>query len=118
MIMVGAGGVLLELIKDTSFSALPVTQAKARFLLAQTRVSKLMAGYRGGRPADMEAAVRALLALGRIAKDLGDVIESIDINPFVVLEHGGRALDALVVLRMPDDSDSTTPDPHNKGTHR
>ena len=50
VIMVGAGGVLLELIKDTSFSALPVTQAKARFLLAQTRVSKLMAGYRGGAP--------------------------------------------------------------------
>ena len=118
VIMVGAGGVLLELIKDTSFSALPVTQAKARFLLAQTRVSKLMAGYRGGRPADIEAAVRALLALGRIAKDLGDVIESIDINPFVVLEHGGRALDALVVLRMPDDFDLTTPDAHNKGTHR
>jgi acetate---CoA ligase (ADP-forming) len=39
------------------------------------------------------------VALGRLAADLGDVIEAVDINPFVVLPRGGMALDALVVLR-------------------
>ena len=39
----------------------------------------------------------ALVALGRIAVDLGDIVQSIDINPFVVLPRGGFALDALVV---------------------
>jgi acetate---CoA ligase (ADP-forming) len=99
VIMVGAGGVLLELIEDASFAVPPMTSAKARHMLAQTRVSKLLTGYRGARPADTDAVVQALVALGRIADELRDVIESIDINPFVTLEQGGRALDALVVLR-------------------
>jgi acetate---CoA ligase (ADP-forming) len=58
-----------------------------------------MRGYRGGPAFDMDAAVDAMVALGRLAVDLGDVIEAVDINPFVVLPHGGMALDALVVLR-------------------
>jgi hypothetical protein len=43
--------------------------------------------------------VGALVALGHIAEDLSDVVQSIDINPFVVLPRGGFALDALVVPR-------------------
>ena len=43
--------------------------------------------------------VEALIALGRIAEDLADVVQSIDINPFVVLPRGGFALDALFVPR-------------------
>jgi hypothetical protein len=39
------------------------------------------------------------VALGRLGTDLGDVIESVDINPFVALPQGGMALDALIVLR-------------------
>jgi len=48
---------------------------------------------------DTDALVDALLALGRIAEDLSDVVQSIDVNPFVVLPRGGFALDALVVPR-------------------
>ena len=40
-----------------------------------------------------------VLLLGRLAVDLGDIIEAVDINPFVVLPRGGMALDALVILR-------------------
>ena len=58
-----------------------------------------MSGYRGGKPLDAEAVVSALVALGRIADDFADVIQSIDINPFVVLPRGGIALDALFVPR-------------------
>jgi hypothetical protein len=43
--------------------------------------------------------VDVLVALGRIAEELGDVVQSIDINPFVVLPRGGLALDALFVAR-------------------
>ena len=56
--------------------------------------------------ADAGAMVDALLALGRIAEDLGDVVQSIDINPFVVLPHGGFALDALFVSRAHDSKQS------------
>jgi hypothetical protein len=58
-----------------------------------------MAGYRGGAALDAEAVVHALVALGRIADDLADTVQSIDINPFVVLPRGGLALDALLVPR-------------------
>ena len=58
-----------------------------------------MRGYRGGPALDSNAAIEALIALGRLAVDLGDLIEAVDINPFVVLPQGGMALDALVILR-------------------
>ncbi|MGA8818333.1 MAG: acetate--CoA ligase family protein, partial [Xanthobacteraceae bacterium] len=57
---------------------------------------------RGSAALDAEAVVDALVALGRIAEDLADTVQSIDINPFVVLPRGGLALDALVVPRADD----------------
>jgi hypothetical protein len=59
----------------------------------------LLDGYRGSTPLDRDAVVAALVGLGDLALDAGDVIESVDINPFVALPRGGLALDALVVLR-------------------
>jgi len=101
VVMAGSGGVLLELVRDVAFAAPPVSPDKARDMLSRTRVSRLLTGYRGAKPCDVEAVVRGLVALGRIAADLGDAIESIDINPFVALAQGqgAMALDALVVLK-------------------
>jgi hypothetical protein len=91
--------VLLELAKDVAFCVPPISREKALDLLERTRAARLMRGYRGGPALDLDAAVDALVALGRLAIDLADVIEAVDINPFVVLSQGGMALDALVVLR-------------------
>jgi acetate---CoA ligase (ADP-forming) len=101
VVMAGAGGVLLELTRDVAFCVPPVSPEKARAMLAGTRAGTLIDGYRGSGPLDGEAVVAALVGLGRLAADLKDVIESVDINPFVALPHGqgGLALDALVVLR-------------------
>jgi len=101
VVMAGSGGVLLELVKDVAFCAPPVSPDKARDLIGRTRAARLMQGYRGGPPLDIDAVADALAGLGRLAMDLPDVIESVDINPFVALPEGqgGRALDALVVLR-------------------
>jgi acyl-CoA synthetase (NDP forming) len=97
--MAGSGGVLLELTRDVAFCAPPIGREKAIEVLERTRAALLMRGYRGRPPLDFDAAVDALIALGRLAADLGDVIEAVDVNPFVVLPRGGMALDALVVLR-------------------
>jgi acyl-CoA synthetase (NDP forming) len=99
--MAGAGGVLLELTNDVAFGAPPISREKAHDMLARTRAGRLLQGYRGGPPLDADAVADALLGLGRLADDLQDVIESVDINPFVVLPRGqgGMALDALVILR-------------------
>ncbi len=99
IVMAGGGGVLLELMKDVAFCAPPVSREKALDLLARTQAGRLIKGYRGSAPRDGGAVVNALTGLGRLATDLEDVIESVDINPFVALPQGGMALDALIVLR-------------------
>jgi acyl-CoA synthetase (NDP forming) len=101
VVMAGAGGVLLELTKDVAFAAPPVSREKAQDMLARTRAGQLLKGYRGGPPLDLDAVADALVALGRLAEDLKDVIESVDVNPFIALPQGqgGMALDALIVLQ-------------------
>jgi acetyltransferase len=101
VVMAGSGGILLELVRDVAFCVPPVSPDKARDLIARTRAGQLMNGYRGSGPVHSEAVVAALVGLGQLAADLGDVVESVDINPFVALPRGqgGLALDALVVLR-------------------
>jgi acyl-CoA synthetase (NDP forming) len=103
VVMAGAGGVLLELMRDIAFARPPVTAERARALIAGTRAARLLAGWRGAPACDVEAVVAALVALGRIAVDLGDIVRSVDLNPFVALPQGagGLALDALVVLQAP-----------------
>ncbi len=101
VVMFGMGGVWLELFKDVAFAGPGLDEAAAERMIDSTRAGSLIAGYRGAPPHDRAAAVDTILAAGRIACDLGDVMESLDINPFSVLGagEGGYALDGLVVLR-------------------
>jgi acyl-CoA synthetase (NDP forming) len=105
VVMFGTGGVLLELAKDVSFGAVPLPLWQARAMIERTAAGRLLKGYRGAPPCDEANVLDALTALGRLAHDLGDRLESIDINPFVALPKGQNgvsgavALDALVVLR-------------------
>jgi len=100
VVMAGSGGILIELFKDVAFSAPPLSRRKALDMLDQTHAARLLRGYRGSAVLDIDAVADALVALGRIAVDLAGIVQSIDINPFVVLPQGqgGMALDALVVL--------------------
>jgi acetyltransferase len=106
VVMAGSGGVLLELTKDVAFAAPPITRDKARAMIERTHAARLMRGYRSSPTLDTDAVIDALLALGRIAEDLADGVQSIDINPFVVLPRGGFALDALVAPRAHDSTQS------------
>jgi hypothetical protein len=103
VVMFGMGGIWIELFKDVSFAPPYLDHAQAAAMIKTTRAGKLLEGYRGGRPGDCGALCKALVNLGRLAQQLGDVIEAVDINPFLVCEQGqgAFALDALVVLRPP-----------------
>ena len=70
-------------------------------MVARTRVGRLLAGWRGGVAHDLDAVIAAIMALGRLAHDHGERIESLDVNPFYVRPagQGAVALDALVVPR-------------------
>jgi len=98
MVMFGSGGVALELYRDVAFAAPTLDEASAAALIDRTGAARLIAGYRGGTALDRAALVKALIAVSRLACDLGDRLQSIDVNPFVLRRRGGIALDALVVL--------------------
>jgi acyl-CoA synthetase (NDP forming) len=101
VLMFGTGGVLLELHRDVSFGAVPLPSWQAKAMLERTSAGRLLKGYRGSPALDEGSVLAALIALGRLAHDLGDQLESIDVNPLVALPagQGAMALDALVVLR-------------------
>ena len=99
--VVGVGGVLVELVADTVFELLPVDRTLALDMIARTRLGQLLAGYRGAAEADVEALAGTMLALSELASTYGDRLEAIDLNPVAVLPlgKGVRILDALVIPR-------------------
>ena len=101
VVMTGLGGIWLELFKDVAFAPPWLDEAMARAAIARTRASKLLAGYRGAPPADAASLAQAMTALGLLAREFGDIIESIDVNPLLVRGQGqgAVALDGLIVLR-------------------
>jgi acetate---CoA ligase (ADP-forming) len=106
VVMFGLGGIFIELIKDVSFGAAGLDRNEALAMVKATRAARLLDGFRGSRPGDLAALLDALVNLGRLAQELPDVIEAVDINPFLVCERGAFALDGLVVLRPPDAASS------------
>ena len=101
VVMFGQGGVALELFGDVAFADPHLDQAGAAALIAKTKAVRLLDGFRGAALFDRAAVEQAIVALGRLALDLSDVIEAVDVNPFIALpgSGGGYALDGLVVLR-------------------
>jgi acetyltransferase len=99
VVMFGAGGVLLELLADVAFGPPGLDDARARDMIFSTRVAKLLTGFRGSAPCDIEALVRAVRGVGALAYEAGDLIETAEINPLIVRPDGVYALDALIVTR-------------------
>ena len=98
VILFGSGGVNLELLKDVALAAPPLDTSRALALIERTRAGILMKGYRGRPALDCNALVAALVGLSNLVLDAGERIASIDVNPFLLRQKGGVALDALVVL--------------------
>ncbi|GAB2459039.1 acetate--CoA ligase family protein [Jatrophihabitans fulvus] len=98
-VVVGAGGVDAEALRDTALSVVPFDRARAEHMVDSLRVSRLLAPWRGRPALDRDAVVDALMALETIARS-GDVAE-LDINPLLVLPDGVRMLDAVVALNDP-----------------
>jgi len=99
LIVVGAGGVLVELLADRAVGLPPVSAAHAEELLAELRVARLLAGVRGGPPADLSAVTQAVCGLSELAIELGDQLGALDINPLICGPAGAVAVDALAVPR-------------------
>lgn len=99
LIVVGGGGITVELYRDVAVRAAPVTAAQAREMIASTKMGRLLDGFRGSAHADKESAVQAVVAISRFIADFADEIQEVEINPFAVfgVGQGGMALDGVIV---------------------
>jgi len=101
VLLLGAGGILVELAQDTAFRMLPVEPDDVHAMLGELKLSQLLAGVRGRPPGDKDALVAAVCALSQFYLDHRDWLAEIEINPLMVLEEGGgvRAVDIRAVPR-------------------
>ncbi len=97
LILLGAGGILVEVLEDVAALQVPAERWEVRQVLEDLKVRRLLDGVRGQPPGDIEALLDAVSGLSAIAGELGSGLGELDINPLLVREQGVMALDALVV---------------------
>jgi acetyltransferase len=105
VILFGMGGVLTEVLKDRAIALPPLNRLLAKRLMEQTRVYRLLQGYRNIPPVDLEMLEEILIRLAQLVTDFSE-IQELDINPLVDTANGFSALDARVLLKA---SETTAP---------
>ncbi len=98
LVMVGAGGVLVELMKDVQLAPAPLSHATALAMLRQLRCLPLLSGYRGRTPADLDAIADVMVRLGALAADPSARLRELDINPLFIAGPRIAAADARATL--------------------
>ena len=99
LLMFGLGGIYVEILKDVTFRIAPVRELGAHLMIENIKSIKLLMGYRGEPPSDLEAIAQSLLRLSQLVTDFPE-IEEMDINPLIVLPagSGARVVDARILI--------------------
>ncbi|UNM22219.1 acetate--CoA ligase family protein [Pseudomonas sp. ArH3a] len=97
-LVMGAGGILVELLKDSRSLLLPTTDGAIRNALLSLRSAALLQGFRGREVADMDALVAAIRAVADYACANAEQLLELDVNPLLVNARGATAVDALIRL--------------------
>ncbi len=95
VVLFGQGGTAAEVVGDTALALPPLNLHLAEMLMDETRIARLLAGYRDHPPVKREAVALTLVKLAQLAGDLAEVVE-LDINPLLADADGVVALDARV----------------------
>jgi 3-hydroxypropionyl-CoA synthetase (ADP-forming) len=98
MIMAGLGGVMTEVFKDVAFRMLPITTSDAKSMINELKGSKLLKGFRGSAPVDLNMVAKMLVDIGKLGVDNADYINSIDFNPVIVYPKSHFVVDAKIIL--------------------
>jgi acetyltransferase len=98
IVMLAAGGILIEALQDRQFALAPFGIAKANQMIEKLTINKLLSGYRGKLAIDKQALSNALSNFSVMCDSLKNHCEEIDANPIIASETGVRAIDALVIL--------------------
>jgi acyl-CoA synthetase (NDP forming) len=101
LVMVGLGGIFVEILKDVSFRLCPITRIDAEEMIAELKGAAILKGARGTKPASMDAIIDVLLKVGGenglLMQHTADISEA-DINPLIVSDTAAVAVDARFIL--------------------
>lgn len=98
-LIIAAGGIWIEALKDRVVALPPVSESRAAALIDRLRIRPLFDARRGRPAADLTALCKAIAGLSALAEDLGDLIAEMDINPVIVSPEDAVAVDAVLVPR-------------------
>src|ERR687892_388711 len=103
VIMVGIGGIYTEVFKDVSFRVLPITKEDAISMIDDLRGNKILRGFRGMPPVNLNMLAEALVNIGKFGTEMAPYYESIDFNPIIFYENEYVVVDAKILLREKPD---------------
>ncbi len=104
VVMVAAGGVLVELLADRAVAMCPVSPQQADEMITSLKTNQLLLGVRGKAKVKRQALIDIVVGLSNIAFEFSDSIAEIDINPVLVNAQEALAVDALIVRKKPENS--------------
>jgi acyl-CoA synthetase (NDP forming) len=108
MVVVAAGGVLVELLSDRAVALPPLTRSSALRMLERLRLRPMLDGFRGSPAADIDALLDVIVAVSRLAHERGHELAALDLNPVIVTSEGAVAVDVLIVPRVQEHLDDRT----------
>ncbi len=97
LVIVAAGGTLVELLADRAVACPPVTPDAALGMLGSLRIAPLLSGWRGGDAVAIDALAAAVVGFAQLATELGDALDAVEANPVIASAAGVIAVDALVI---------------------
>jgi acyl-CoA synthetase (NDP forming) len=100
LVLVAAGGILVELLRDRRLALPPLDETRARSMVDRLRMRPMLDGMRGAPAGDVGSLAQAVSRLSVLAADLGDLLAALDVNPVIVGPGGAVAVDALVLLSV------------------
>lgn len=102
MLLVGMGGVFVEVFKDVALTPCPINKEEAIMQLKSLKAFKLLKGYRGSKPADINALAELMVKVSNYAVENKDSLVEMDINPVFVYDEGEgvSVIDALIIKKQ------------------
>ncbi|MCD6514776.1 MAG: acetate--CoA ligase family protein [Candidatus Odinarchaeota archaeon] len=98
VIMFGLGGIWVELLKDVTFRLAPIDEREADEMIKEIKGYKLLTGYRGAEPVDIEEIKKALVNVGKLLYE-NQEIKELDLNPIMTYRNGIKVVDARIILK-------------------
>jgi acyl-CoA synthetase (NDP forming) len=99
MVLVGMGGVGVEIYKDVSLRMAPIKPRDAENMLGELAARKMLTGYRGSEPVNLDKLKKMIISFSKLIIDLQDIVESVDLNPVMCNAKACLIVDARIMLK-------------------